>query len=225
MRRRTFSHSAASDLVSARRGFWPTVVQKKLLTGVDANGLAADGDIEWNFAKPWGLGDTVGAEEYDFTALAMHELMHTFGFASEVFEPGMNTSRYNWSVFDSFIVTAGGMKPIDSHFKWNTDFDPNTEGDAGGLYFGGANAVAGYGGLVPLPTPNPFLRGSSMSHLDDSTFTGANQTLMNAFKDRGPGVRILSPAEVGILRDLGYQVVVPRFTAYRYGFHRPRLPR
>jgi Bacterial Ig domain len=201
--------SAGSRLVSARRGFWPTVVQKKLLTGVDANGFRFDGQIQWNFGNAWALGDTVGAEELDFTSTAMHELMHTFGFVSEVWEPGTNTGK-NWAVFDSFIVTAGGMKPIDSHFKWNTDFDPNIEGDAGGLYFGGANAVAGYGGLVPLYTPNPFLGGSSMSHLDDATFTGANQTLMNAFADPGPGVRILSPAEVGILRDLGYQVVVPQ---------------
>jgi hypothetical protein len=199
--------SAGSDLVSARRGFWPTVVQKKLLTGVDSNRLAADGDIEWNFGNPWGLGDTVGAEEFDFTTIAMHELMHTFGFASKVWEPGTNTSK-NWAVFDSFIVTAGGMKPIDSHFKWNTDFDPNIEGDAGGLYFGGANAVAGYGGLVPLYTPNPWEAGA-MAHIDD-TFTGADHTLMGAFADPGPGVRILSPAEVGILRDLGYQVVVPQ---------------
>jgi hypothetical protein len=199
--------SAGSDLASTRRGFWPTVVQKKLLTGVDSNGEAFDGRIQWNFGNPWALGDTVGAEEFDFTSTAMHELMHTFGFTSGVRQPGTNT-RDSWPIFASFIVTADGMKPIDSHFKWNTDFDPNLEGDAGGLYFGGANAVAGYGDLVPLYTPNPWEAGA-MAHLDD-TFTGANHTLMGAFADPGPGVRILSPAEVGILRDLGYQVVVPQ---------------
>jgi len=79
-----------------------------------------------------------------------------------------------------------------------------------GLYFGGPNAKAAYGGNpVPLYTPKPWESGSSISHLDDSTFTGANAQLMNAVTDTGLAIRILSPIEVGILEDLGYDVANP----------------
>ena len=51
-----------------------------------------------------------------------------------------------------------------------------------------------------------------MSHLDDQTFTDNDLTaknakqLMNSATDPGPGVRTLSPIELGILKDLGYTV-------------------
>ena len=46
--------SAGSDLVSDGSGFFPTVVQNEILTGVDSNGSAADGTIDWNFGYAWG---------------------------------------------------------------------------------------------------------------------------------------------------------------------------
>jgi hypothetical protein len=46
-----------------------------------------------------------------------------------------------------------------------------------------------------------------MSHLDDATFTGPDQKMMNAQTDKGLGVRVLSPIEIGILKDIGYTVV------------------
>jgi hypothetical protein len=43
-----------------------------------------------------------------------------------------------------------------------------------------------------------------VSHLDDETFSGSDEKLMNAFKTTGPGIRVLSPVELAILADLGY---------------------
>ncbi|MEU0497412.1 Ig-like domain-containing protein [Mycobacterium sp. NPDC006124] len=200
--------SAGSGLVSTDPGFWQTVVQSKLLTGVDANGDAADGSIDWNFAKGWDYGDSVSADNYDFVSTAMHELMHSFGFLSVIDAPGKNADG-EWTVLDGFIQTSGGAKPVTYDYRWNAAYDPNLTGAAGGFYFGGANAVAAYGGLVPLYTPNPWEDGSSMSHLDDTTFTGANEQMMNAKTDTGLGVRVLSPIELGILKDIGYTVVIP----------------
>ena len=50
------------------------------ISGVDANGSAADGEIEWNFGHAWGLGDSIGPDEYDFASTAMHELLHSFKY-------------------------------------------------------------------------------------------------------------------------------------------------
>ncbi|MDT5311798.1 MAG: hypothetical protein QOE74_818 [Mycobacterium sp.] len=202
--------AAGSDLVTNTAGFWQTVVQNKLLSGVDSNGAAADGEIDWNWGRSWALGDTVGSDSFDFMSTAMHELLHSFGFLSYVAQPGSNTNTA-WPLFASFITAADGTRAIGADYAWNSALDPNLTGANGGLYFGGANAVAAYGGqLVPLYTPNPWESGSSMSHLDDTTFTGSNQQLMNAKTDTGLGVRVLSPIELGLLEDIGYTVVVPQ---------------
>lgn len=201
--------AAGSGLISEDPGFWPTVVQHKLITGIDANGEDADGEIEWNFGKPWALGDTVPDDEFDFNSTAVHELLHSFGFLSITDAPGTNQETTTWTIYDKFMVTRDGSHPINRNYQWDTDFDPNLTGGDGGLYFGGAEAVRAYGDLVPLYTPNPFSEGSSTSHLDDFTFTGDDQKVMNAKTDTGFIVRALSPVEIGILRDLGFRVDAP----------------
>jgi hypothetical protein len=193
------------------------VVQQKLLTGADSNGAAADGRIQFNFGYSWGFGDAVGAGQYDFTAVVLHELLHSLGFLSLVSAAGQNSGTAR-SVFDHFIVTSDGTNVIGLGYVWNTRFDPNLTGGDGGLYFGGAAAVAAYGGPVPLYTPNPFRPGSSMSHLDDTTFTGTDEQVMNAMRFSGPSVRVLSPIELGILADLGYQVRSPQTTPLAMAF-------
>ncbi|TGD84099.1 hypothetical protein BayCH28_27130 [Mycolicibacterium sp. CH28] len=204
--------SAGSDLISSDPGFYSTVVQNKILTGQDANGSAPDGVIDWNFGYSWAYGSSVGGGQYDFQSTATHELLHTFGFLSVVDSAGNNTYP-NWTTFDSFIVTSAGTPAIGNDFVWKTAYNANLIGSNGGLYFGGPNAVAAYGGYVPLYTPNPWESGSSISHLDDNTFTGANQKMMNASSNTGLGVRTLSAVEIGILKDLGYTMVSPSPTS------------
>ncbi|QEM44123.1 Ig-like domain-containing protein [Mycolicibacterium grossiae] len=200
--------SAGSDLISDAAGFFRTIVQNKLLSGIDSNAGAADGQINWNWANyTWALGDTVPAGAYDFTSTVMHELLHSFGFLSYIGQAGENTGR-TWTIYDGFVVDQNGTRVIRGDYSFDTAFDANVTGGNGGLFLGGLGAVAGYGGaLVPIYTPNPWESGSSMHHIDDATFTGDQQKLMNAQTDTGLGVRVLSPVELGILRDLGYTVV------------------
>lgn len=207
--------TAGSDLVSTDPGFYQTVVQNKILNGVDSNGAAADGVITWNFGNAWAFGNSVSNSQYDFQSTAMHELLHTLGFLSNVDSAGSNGGD-NWTQFDSFVVTSNGTNAIGNDYKWKTAFNPNLTGSNGGLYFGGPNAVAAYGGPVPLYTPNPWQSGSSMSHLDDSTFTGNNEQLMNAVSDTGLGVRELSEVELGILQDLGYTIAPHSVSAFLF---------
>ncbi len=103
-------------------------------------------------------------------------------------------------------MMRGNPPVITKDFTWDTAFDANLTGGDGGLYFAGPNAVAAYGGPVPVYTPAEFSN-SAVAHLDDDTFTGANQQLMNAFSGTGPRLRTLSPIELGILKDIGYTVV------------------
>lgn len=196
--------SAGSDLVDGSAGFFATVVQQKVLTGIDPNGSAADGTIDWNFGQPWAMGSSVAPSEYDFTSTAMHELVHTFGFLSNLDKPGSNTGQ-NWTLFDGMITTNNGTRPFTGA-SWNTAYNSYLTGSNGGLYFNGPHAVAVYGGPVPLYTPSPWESGSSMSHLDDNTFFGNKDSLMAATVSRGVSLRVLSPVELAMLQDLGYTV-------------------
>jgi hypothetical protein len=198
--------SAGSPLISSAPGFWQTVVQNKLISGIDSNGAAADGEIDWNFGYPWALGDSVGSTEYDLTTVALHELMHTLGFMSYVGAAGSNTGRA-WTVYDSFISTNNGTRAIRPDYTWNTAFDANLIGHDGGLYFGGVDAVTAYGALVPLYTPDPWEEGSAISHLDDATFSGSDRNIMNAQLAAGPGPRVPNAIELGILAAIGYTVI------------------
>ncbi len=199
--------TATSDLTSAYAGFSSTVVQNKILTGVDANGSAPDGAITVNFGMPWSFTDTVSTSQYDFVSTTMHEFVHSMGFISFIDKPGSNT-RQNWTKYDSFIMTANKVKVIStSTFRWNNSMNSYLTGSNGGLYFGGPNAVAAYGGLVPLYTPSTWASGSSINHLRDAVFSGVNSKLMNALVNTGIGTRALSNVEIGVLKDLGYTVV------------------
>lgn len=195
--------STGSDITGFGSGYSYTVVQNKLLNNVDSNGSAADGDIDVNFGHPWAYGDTVGRSQYDFISTMMHEMMHAYGFLSYLDEAGYNTGT-QWPVFDNFVTDQNGTLVIRGTYRFNTAYNTNLTGGNGGLYFSGTHAVAAYGGPVPLYSPDPWEAGSSLSHLDDYTFTGADAQLMNAVADSGLGIRVLSPIEQGILQDLGY---------------------
>jgi hypothetical protein len=201
-----FLAEAGSDPISGGPGFYNTVVQEKFISGLDLNGPENDGYITFYFGNDWGLGYQVEEEQYDFVSTAMHEMMHSLGFLSNTGAPGTNTST-NWATFDRYIVDAQGASPIGDDYRFDTRFNNNLIGWNGGMYFGGPNAVAAYGQLVPLFTPNPYRDGSSMSHLDDRTFTGVNAQMMNSAANKsGNDRRFLSAIEQGIMADLGYQV-------------------
>lgn len=210
--------SAGSDLVNSGSGFFDTIVQQKIITNglTDANGGTADGTINWNFYHTWDLTDTVAGGAYDFKSTAMHEILHAAGFLSYVGAAGSNTGT-TWTKMDSLMTNSAGVAAINpTTFAWDTGFNslitqtapgvPNTTG----LFLKGTEAFAANGSaVIPLYCPTPFESGSSVSHLDDNTYTGVNSKLMNAATNAGPGVRTLSAIELGILKDIGYSNVSP----------------
>ncbi len=221
-----FLASSYTNFSSGGAGYYGTVVQTKILTGYDANGAAADSQLTWNFAYPWALGDTVPGNQYDFQSVAMHEMVHSLGFLSGIGSPGSTDT--NWSTYDSFLSTSTGTPVISDSYTFNTAYNANLTGGNGGLYFDGPNAVAVYGGLVPLYTPGTWASGSSVTHLNATPVkpTGTTAYLMDPSDGYGIGVRVVTPVEVGVLRDLGYTIVTPSsasvFFIFGFGLIRRR---
>ena len=182
------------DFTSYSAGYYGTIVQSKILTGVDSNGASADALISYNWAQPWALGNSVPNNQYDFKAVAIHELLHTVGFLT-----GADNSpgNVNWTIFDRYLRTAGGSVVIDPNtYAIISGYEGNFTGANGGLYFTGPNA-----GTVQLYTPGTWAGGSSLSHVNQ-----LGGFVMNPFYGTGAGPRVLSATEVGILRDLGFSV-------------------
>ena len=193
--------SASSNLISGADGFQRTVVQNKILTGTDSNGLTVDGNINWNWQHNWDITNSVASGAYDFKSTVMHEILHSFGFTSSTGAAGTNTGT-TWNTFDQFLVTTGGSKLIDgTTFAFNTAFNSSLTGN--GMRFDGPNAVAANGGnLVHIYSPGPpWSDGSSGAHTADSIYAN---TMMISATTTGPGARTLTAIETGILKDIGY---------------------
>lgn len=205
--------ASAGSGVSAAVGFQPTVVQTKIIDGTDLNGGLADAQIEFNFFHGWDYDDAISGSLYDFKAVTMHEIGHTLGFFSWIDETGRggfdNASGTAdlWSTFDQFLTDSVGNRLVKTDFKYDTSLGTALLEGNPGVYFSGPNAMAAYGGRVPVYTPTTFRPGSSMSHTDDNTFTGINDLMMNATVGTGAGIRTLSAIELGIFKDLGYASV------------------
>lgn len=169
----------------------------------DANRKAADGNLLVNFSYAYySYDDSPAANEVDFQTVVMHELLHSLGYQA-LLDSGQ-TSRKSWLTYDKFIVDQNGTRVISSRGRFDSAYAANLSGANGGLFFGGANAVAAYGGPVPL-------QALSLSHLRLSTFpySGPNAKLMGPVAPNGKTLRVLSPVESAILRDLGYTVASP----------------
>lgn len=211
---------ASTDFTNSGAGFTQTVIQTEIQTGVDVNGGNYDGYITYNWYYPWALGNTVSGSQYDFKAVALHELLHTVGFLTGT---GSNpaTADANWTSYDSFLADAAGNAVIDGNYEIGIGYLDNFTGADGGLYFSGSNAVAAYGGLVPLYTPSTWAAGSSVSHVDQ-----LSGYVMNPASGYGLGPRVLTATEIGILRDLGYTMTnspgLPAFVVIWIGMRRRR---
>lgn len=189
---------ASVSFTGGGSGFYRTVVQQEIITGVDPNGGTADASITYNWSYPWALGNSVSGSEYDFKAVAIHELLHTVGFLTGTGGNPASADR-NWTTYDSFLATSNGTRVIGNDYRIVSGLVGNFTGAGGGLYFAGPNAVAAYGGPVPLYTPGSWEEGSSVSHVDELP-----GYVMEPFSGYGLGVRVLTPVEVAILRDLGF---------------------
>jgi hypothetical protein len=216
--------SASSDQFLVPGTFQGTIVQDKILSnGVnDGNGGDADGYIDWNFFHNWGLSDNPAQDELDFKSTAIHELLHSFGFSSNIGSGGTGLDGLSpgtadtWAVFDNFLTDASGDRLIGTDGVFDpskvgalTDGGNNPGDNSPGVLFSGSNAIAANGGEgIPIYSPDPFEEGSSIAHLDDYSDV-TDQSIMNAAAHNdGLDTRTLGPIEIGIMKDIGYTEIV-----------------
>lgn len=204
--------SAGSSMYVVAGSFQKTAVQTKILSNgtTDINGATADGTIDWNFFNAWGLTDSVSNSEFDFKSVAIHELLHSFGFSGNGNAYGSGLAHNapgtadTWSIFDQFLTDASGETLVSPGGIFDTTKLASLTGGSGSVLFSGDNAKAANGGLgVNMYAPGTYSEGSSISHLDDNT-AALSQMIMTSSVSAGLKTRALSTIEIGILKDIGY---------------------
>lgn len=217
--------SASSNFVDVAFdfiGFTPSVIERKVLQGIDDNGAEADGIVSINFGIEWDFDDEIAADKFDFKATMIHELLHALGFASSIAPDGSDAYGFPpgepgvWSPFDRFLSDLDGRMLIDDQFVlsgmlWESLSTGGTSPGAG-LFFNGPETLDVNGGKpVGLYSPSEWSEGSSGSHLDDDNPALAG-LLMLAATAEGPYTRELMDIERAMLTDLGY-TLKPRQTS------------
>ncbi len=184
--------------------------------------MYVNSNINWYF----GTSGTVPAGQYDLATIILHELCHGLGFLSLAKDStgigsfGMlrNADFYNlvtafpWpnldtlpSVFDNFLVSNLNQK-LDSFPNPSTTLA--TKFTNNNVFFNGANAMAANGGVNPrIYAPGTFTLGSSITHLNESTYPAGNPNeLMTPNGNPAYSLHNPGPICIGILKDIGWNI-------------------
>jgi autotransporter-associated beta strand protein len=170
-----------------------------------ADGSTSDCLIQFGTGVAWNFGAGVPTSSYDFRSVSGHEIGHTLGFVS-TYDPGsdkfssLGLSAWDKNLIDNSNVLLGN-RPVAGGTGTLGDFNQV----ANPVYFTGTNAKGQNGGNnVPVYAPNPYVPGSSMSHLNQASFPNA---LMHPQFSAGQSIRTPTALEWGIMQDLGWSVI------------------
>jgi hypothetical protein len=207
---------------------WFVTSLANAITGTELNPGEADMEIYLNSTMVW-HNDTSGIipmGSYDLVSVAMHEIGHGLGFLGiakvtgsdgsfgtiQASDFGGLTTSFPWpdldtlpDVFDRMLVNSLGQQ-LDTFTNPSTALGDEFTSD--NIFFNGPLATIGNGGYQPkIYAPSSFALGSSMTHLDETTYPIGNPNEMmtpnatpgHAHHDPGPVCR-------GVLMDIGWTI-------------------
>ena len=179
-------------------------------------------DIQSNFNSSFpnwyfGTDGVPPSGHYDFVSVVLHELGHGFGFSGYASVSSgvgsIGASGYPF-IYDRFTVSESGV-PLLSFAnpsaalgtQLTQPYNPASPRGPG-VYWGGANGVAGNGGLTArLYTASTWSGGSSYSHLDDSTYPAGNpNSLMTHALSGAEAIHHPGPVTLGLFTDMGWSI-------------------
>jgi Ca2+-binding RTX toxin-like protein len=193
------------------------------LAGQDLDTAQVDIDTSFNSSRTdWYLGvdGNVPPNQYDLVSVVLHELGHALGFTNSfsfddrVSDEGVRLPTYGQGsradpsqVFDQFIENGANQNLTDA-----TPF-PNNSTQLGDELIGNnlfldspTTGAVNNGNPVKLYAPNTWKGGSSIVHLDDTTYNNTIDALMT--HSQGPQEVIRQPGAITfrLFQDMGWRM-------------------
>ncbi|CAN2223924.1 Fibronectin type III [Candidatus Nanopelagicaceae bacterium] len=183
---------------------WYSSALANALAGKDLDGDNPEMVITVNSLASWYRGGSSGPSksEYDLQSVILHEMAHGLGFLStDSYDNFFGYGSIDQPTpYDAYVQTGDGRRLSDLP-------SPSLElGEAltSKLVWSGAQGIATNGGVKPLLyTPKVYEDGSSVSHLDEATFSKAGRdAVMSPNLDAGEIFHEPGPLLLAMMQDL-----------------------
>lgn len=183
---------------------WYPSALANALAGKDLDGDNPEMIITVNSLANWyrGNGSGPSKSEYDLQSVILHEMAHGLGFLStDSYDNFLGYGSIDQpTAYDAYVQTSDGRRLSDLP-------SPSLElGQAliSKLVWAGPLGVAANGGVKPLLyTPKIYEDGSSVSHLDEATFSSAGKdAVMSPNLDAGEIFHEPGPLLLAMMADL-----------------------
>jgi len=174
------------------------------LAGRDLDPTSPEIEISITSNAPWyyGTDGNCPARSFDLVSVILHEMGHGLGFVSgNYYDAFSGFGRVDQPTpFDAYAQLPDGRRLADM---------PSPSLEAGkamtsGLVWSGENAVKANNGIKPkLYTPSTYEPGSSISHLDEATFSqSADNAVMTPNLDSGEVFHLPGPLVLAMFEDM-----------------------
>lgn len=206
-----------SVLGSARPGFyfnafpgaadedlWYPSALANILAGKDLEPKQSEIVLKLNSSIPWytGTDGKLNNQSYDLSSVVLHEIGHGLGFLSNAAYDRFSGTGYMYqpTPYDAYVQLPDGRTFLDFCSR-SADLGKAMTGN---LVWSGNQGTAANGGVKPkLFTPTPYLDGSSITHLDEETFSKSlTDALLTPNLEPGKSLINVGPIALGMIADM-----------------------
>lgn len=196
-----------------RLNVWYSKPLANSLSGRQLWGKYPDIAMTFNGWYDWYLGidGNTPSNQVDLVSVVLQEIAHGLNFYGSMdYSAGMGTWGFAGypglpNIFDTFLATGSGVRLTNPSAYVNSSYALGGVMTSNDVWFIGNQAVTANAGLpVKMFAPATWMPGSSLSHLDYTTFVNTPNALMVYAIGKGESRHDPGPVSVGILRDLGW---------------------
>ncbi|WP_372773916.1 T9SS type A sorting domain-containing protein [Mangrovibacterium sp.] len=182
---------------------------KKLNESTDPDIIAQfnSNNSNWYF----GTDGNTPSDKYDFVSVVLHEIGHGLGFTGLCYETAAELGAYGWitdhpGIFDDYMINFDGQQLVDQSLFPNFSAELFDEFESGYLEFQSEWALSQLNGSYPrLYAPLTYEEGSSLYHLNESTYSPTNaNSLMTPAIGLGEAIHDPGPATLAIFEEMGW---------------------